>query len=94
MINDTAPGSALVVDVRQLPRDSIDKCAERRYKKRNARVQKKLAALGMASNDRELEEEELDEYERIPEPDACGELHGEALAHAEHALQNIVYFHI
>ena len=50
-------------------------------------MQKKVAALGIVSNERDqMEEEEMeDEYEPIPEPDARGELHGEALAQAERA---------
>ena len=51
-------------------------------------MQKKLAALKMASNERELveeEEEDEEEYEAIPEPDVHGKLHGEALAQAERA---------
>ena len=81
----------LVVEVRKPspppPRDSIDKCTDRRYKKRNERVQKTVASLGMARNERDqMEEEKMeDEYEPIPEPDAHGELHGEALAQAERA---------
>ena len=87
VIDDTAPDSALVVEVRQPPRETIGQYAEKRYKKRNARVQKKLAALGITSNERELVEEEEDEeeYESIPEPDARGELNSEALAQAERA---------
>ena len=37
----------------------------------------------MATND--LERDEVDEYEAIPEPGAHGELHREAIAQAERA---------
>ena len=86
VIDETSLSSALVVEVRQPPRETIGQCADKRYKKRNARVQKKLAELRMASNETELDEEDdEEEYEPIPEPDARGELHGEALAQAERA---------
>ena len=71
-----------MVEVRKPPRDSIDKCTDRRYKKRNARVQKKVEALRMTSN-RAVTNSEVIEYDPIPEPDAHGELHSEALAQAE-----------
>ena len=44
-IDEPTIGPALVVEVRHPPRDSIDKCADRSYKKKNARVQKKVAEL-------------------------------------------------
>ena len=65
VFDDTPPGSALVVDVRQPSLESIEKCADRRYKKRNARVQKKVAELRMATNYLERDEK-VDEYEAIP----------------------------
>ena len=86
IIDETLLSSALVVEVRQPPRETIGQCADKRYKKRNARVQKKLAELRIASNKTELDDEEDgDEYEPISEPDARGELHGEALVQAERA---------
>ena len=80
VIDESSLSSALVVELRQPPRDSIDKCVDKRYKK-NARVQK-IAKLRMASNEEKLKDEE---YEPLPEPDARGELHGEGLAQAERA---------
>ena len=63
------------------PRESIEKCKDKRYKKRNKQVQKRLAPLEMAEDESDWEYE----GEPIPDGDALGELHGEALAQAEHA---------
>ena len=84
VIDKNSLSSALVVEARKQPRETIGQCADKRYKKRNARVQKTLAMLGLASNEKEPEDEE-EEYESIPDPDARGELHGEALTQAERA---------
>ena len=73
-------GTGLVVSVRP-PRESIDKCKDKRYKRKNKQVQKKLAGLQMAENESDWEFD----GESMPDGDAQGELHGEALAQAERA---------
>ena len=80
VIDQTDAGSGLVVNVRP-PRESIEKCKDKRYKKRHKQVQKRLAPLEMAENESDWEYE----GEPIPDGDALGELHGEALAQAERA---------
>ena len=61
--------------VEQKPqRESIEKCAHRHYKKKNARVQKKLAELGMASKKTEQVEDD-EEYDSFSDSDKRGELH-------------------
>ena len=72
------------------PRESIEKCTHRRYIKKNARVQKQLAELGIASKTTEnadqeddYEDDYEDEDESLSELDEHAEQQGEALAQAE-----------
>ena len=81
VIDQTDAGTGLVVSVRP-PRESIDKCKDKRYKKKNKQVQKKLATLEMAANESDWEYEGDDQ---MPDGDAQGELHGAALDQAERA---------
>ena len=79
MLEERDTGAGLVVSVRP-PRESIDKCKDKRYKKKNKQVQNKLAELQMAEN-----ESDWEYGDEIPDGDAHGELHGEALHQAERA---------
>ena len=80
VLEEREAGAGLVVSVRP-PRESIDKCKDKRYKKKNKQVQKKLAELQMAENESDWEYE----GDEVPDGDAHGELHGEALHQAERA---------
>ena len=53
LLDSPDAGQGLVISVPP-PRDSIDKCKDRRYKKRHKRVEKQLTALEMAENKDEL----------------------------------------
>ena len=81
VIDQTDAGTGLVVSVRP-PRESIDKCKDKRYKRKNKQVQKKLAGLEMAADESDWEYEGEN---RMPDGDAQGELHGAALDQAERA---------
>ena len=63
-----------MVTLKQSLSETIGQCADKRYKKKNARVQRKLAKLRFASDLSKLDEKEKTEknYEPIPEPDALG----------------------
>ena len=80
VLDQTDAGNGLVVSVRP-PRESIDKSKDRRYKRKNKQVQKKLAGLEMDANESDWEYD----GEAIPDGDAHGELHGAALIQAERA---------
>ena len=80
VLDETEPGTGLVVSVRP-PRESVDKCKDKRYKRKNKQVQKKLAGLEMAENESDWEYD----GDGVPDGDAQGELHGAALAQAERA---------
>ena len=56
VIDQTDAGTGLVVSVRP-PRESIDKCKDKRYKRKNKQVQKKLARLEMDANESDWEYE-------------------------------------
>jgi len=72
--------AGLVVSARP-PRESIDKCKDKRYKRRTNRLQQRLAELQMAENESDWEYD----GDSMPDGDAQGELHGEALKQAERA---------
>ena len=81
VIDQPDAGTGLVVSVRP-PRESLDKCKDKRYKRKNKQVQKKLAGLEMAADESDWE---YDGENRMPDGDAHGELHGAELAQAERA---------
>jgi hypothetical protein len=80
VFDQTDAGNGLIFSERP-PRYSVDKCKDRRFKRKNKQVQQNLAGLEMDANESDWESE----GEAMPDGDAHGEIHGAALVQVERA---------